>query len=282
MVGGGAIAGRRAAARPPRARGRRARALPIARDDVRHRPGALRRRVGDARRGARWRSTPPAVPVLMAGRLVVCPTPIGNLEDVTLRVLAALREADVIACEDTRTTKVLLDRYGVSRRARALRRAHRAARGAAARRADARRAPSSRSSATRGCRSSAIPGSCSCRRAVAAGLAVEVLPGPSAALTALVAQRAARRDAGASSASCRARSAASSSARCAATETLVAFESPRRVAAYAGRARRARSRASGGGLPRADEAPRGGRARARRPSSRRAMRERRRAARSCS
>ena len=50
----------------------------------------------------------------MAGRLVVCPTPIGNLEDVTLRVLSALREADLIACEDTRTTKVLLDRYGVS------------------------------------------------------------------------------------------------------------------------------------------------------------------------
>ena len=48
------------------------------------------------------------------GRLVVCPTPIGNLEDVTLRVLAALREADVVACEDTRRTRILLDRYGVS------------------------------------------------------------------------------------------------------------------------------------------------------------------------
>ena len=47
-------------------------------------------------------------------RLVVCPTPIGNLEDVTLRVLAALREADVVACEDTRHTRVLLERYGVS------------------------------------------------------------------------------------------------------------------------------------------------------------------------
>ena len=47
-------------------------------------------------------------------RLVVCPTPIGNLEDITLRVLAALREADVVACEDTRRTRVLLDRYGVS------------------------------------------------------------------------------------------------------------------------------------------------------------------------
>ena len=46
----------------------------------------------------------------MTGRLVVCPTPIGNLEDVTLRVLAALREADVVACEDTRHTRVLLER----------------------------------------------------------------------------------------------------------------------------------------------------------------------------
>src|SRR5438477_578885 len=49
----------------------------------------------------------------MAGRLVVCPTPIGNLEDITLRVLSALREADVVACEDTRRTRVLLDRFGV-------------------------------------------------------------------------------------------------------------------------------------------------------------------------
>ena len=51
-----------------------------------------------------------------AGRLVVCPTPIGNLEDVTLRVLSALRDADVVACEDTRRTRVLLERYGVSDR----------------------------------------------------------------------------------------------------------------------------------------------------------------------
>jgi 16S rRNA (cytidine1402-2'-O)-methyltransferase len=48
------------------------------------------------------------------GRLVVCPTPIGNLGDVTLRVLDTLREADVIACEDTRRTKVLLERYKIA------------------------------------------------------------------------------------------------------------------------------------------------------------------------
>jgi 16S rRNA (cytidine1402-2'-O)-methyltransferase len=45
--------------------------------------------------------------------LVVCPTPIGNLEDVTLRVLRELGEADVVLCEDTRRTRKLLDRHGV-------------------------------------------------------------------------------------------------------------------------------------------------------------------------
>src|SRR5919108_2918326 len=45
--------------------------------------------------------------------LAVCPTPIGNLEDVTLRVLRELGEADVVLCEDTRRTKKLLDRHGV-------------------------------------------------------------------------------------------------------------------------------------------------------------------------
>jgi 16S rRNA (cytidine1402-2'-O)-methyltransferase len=47
------------------------------------------------------------------GRLVVCPTPIGNLGDVTLRALDALRAADAIACEDTRRTRVLLDRHEI-------------------------------------------------------------------------------------------------------------------------------------------------------------------------
>ena len=47
------------------------------------------------------------------GRLVVCATPIGNLEDVTPRVLRALTDASVVACEDTRHTRRLLDRHGI-------------------------------------------------------------------------------------------------------------------------------------------------------------------------
>jgi 16S rRNA (cytidine1402-2'-O)-methyltransferase len=48
--------------------------------------------------------------------LAVCATPIGNLEDVTLRVLAELRAADVVLCEDTRHTRVLLERHGITAR----------------------------------------------------------------------------------------------------------------------------------------------------------------------
>jgi 16S rRNA (cytidine1402-2'-O)-methyltransferase len=122
----------------------------------------------------------------VTGRLVVCPTPIGNLEDVTLRVLSALREADVVACEDTRRTRVLLDRYGVKARlvsyhehneqARASELVGRMRDGAVvALVSDA------------GMPLVSDPGYVLVRSCVAAGLPVEVLPGPSAAITALVA-----------------------------------------------------------------------------------------------
>ena len=52
----------------------------------------------------------------MAGRLVICPTPIGNLGDMTLRTLEELRAADVVCAEDTRVTGKLLAHFGIEKR----------------------------------------------------------------------------------------------------------------------------------------------------------------------
>lgn len=122
----------------------------------------------------------------MSGRLVVCPTPIGNLEDVTLRVLSALREADVIACEDTRRTRILLDRYGVSARLVSYHEHNEAKR--ARELVERMRAGETVALVSdAGTPLVSDPGYVLVRDAVAAGLEVEVLPGPSAALAALVA-----------------------------------------------------------------------------------------------
>ena len=163
-----------------------------------------------------------------SGRLIVCPTPIGNLEDITLRVLASLREADVIACEDTRRTGVLLDRYGVdsqllsyhehNERARTEELIERMRQGAVvALVSDA------------GMPLVSDPGLVLVRACMAAGLGVEVLPGPSAALSALVASGLATdhwRFVGFLP-----RKRGELEATLAAPETIVAFESPRRLAA---------------------------------------------------
>jgi 16S rRNA (cytidine1402-2'-O)-methyltransferase len=53
--------------------------------------------------------------VPMAGTLYIVATPIGNLEDLSFRAVRVLREADRIACEDTRHTRRLLDHYGIEK-----------------------------------------------------------------------------------------------------------------------------------------------------------------------
>jgi len=167
-------------------------------------------------------------PGAAAGRLVVCPTPIGNLEDVTLRVLSALRDADVVACEDTRRTRVLLDRYGVGARLVSYHEHNERARAAElVKRMRAGETVALVSDA--GMPLVSDPGFVLVQACVAAGLAVEVLPGPSAALAALVASALPAdrwrfvgflpRKKG------ELRTLLSTTA-----ETLVAFESPRRVA----------------------------------------------------
>lgn len=121
-----------------------------------------------------------------AGRLSICPTPIGNLRDVTLRTLDCLREADLIACEDTRRTRVLLDRFEIEGRLLSYHEHN-----------ERQRAAELVGAITEGACVALVsdagmpvisdPGFVLVRECLAAGVPVEVLPGPSAVPVALVA-----------------------------------------------------------------------------------------------
>jgi 16S rRNA (cytidine1402-2'-O)-methyltransferase len=118
--------------------------------------------------------------------LVVCPTPIGNLEDVTLRVLQELGEANLVLCEDTRRTRILLDRHGVRAKLLSYHRHNEAQRvEEVLPRLEAGERIALASDA--GLPALNDPGARLIAAALARGLEVIVLPGPSAVETALVA-----------------------------------------------------------------------------------------------
>jgi 16S rRNA (cytidine1402-2'-O)-methyltransferase len=163
----------------------------------------------------------------VAGRLTVCPTPIGNLEDLSPRARRALTEADLVACEDTRRTGLLYERLDIPRPR--LVSNHEGN--------EAERATQLAQQIERGARVVLVsdagtplisdPGFRLLRACLERGLEVEVLPGPSAVTTALVASGVPAprwvfegflpRRAGELERVLRA------------TETVVAFESPRRL-----------------------------------------------------
>jgi len=164
----------------------------------------------------------------MPGKLTVCPTPIGNLDDITTRVREALVNADYVACEDTRRTGTLLDRLGISppptlisnhegnEASRATELARRIARGSrVALVSDA------------GMPAISDPGFRLIRTCIDSDLEVEVLPGPSVVPVALVAS-------GLPTHRWRfegflPRRAGEMERVLRSTETVVAFESPRRI-----------------------------------------------------
>ncbi len=116
--------------------------------------------------------------------LVVVPTPIGNLEDITLRALRYLREADLVACEDTRRTGRLLSHYDIKKTLLAYHEHN-----------EERLAPELAERAKTelvalvtdaGTPLVSDPGYRLVRACIEAGVEVEALPGPSALTTALV------------------------------------------------------------------------------------------------
>lgn len=121
---------------------------------------------------------------MKSGVLYVVATPIGNLEDITVRALDVLRRVDVVACEDTRTTRVLLQRWDIDARTMSLHRF-----------SEARKVDKVIDLLGRGLDVALVsdagtpavsdPGSRVVRAALDAGFAVTPIPGPSSIVAAL-------------------------------------------------------------------------------------------------
>jgi 16S rRNA (cytidine1402-2'-O)-methyltransferase len=119
------------------------------------------------------------------GRLYLCATPIGNLEDITLRALRVLREVDLIAAEDTRQTRKLLARYDIHTPLTSYHEHNRKEKGS---QLVDRLVSGSRVALVSDAGMPAIsdPGEDLVRECLARGVPVIPIPGPSAVLTALV------------------------------------------------------------------------------------------------
>lgn len=123
-----------------------------------------------------------ASPPLVGHRLTLVSTPIGNLDDITLRALATLRDADVVAAEDTRRTRTLLDRHAIATPLVRLD-AHRIPTHGRGVLAAHRHVAYATDAGTPGI---SDPGADLLRMALALGVHVEALPGPTAFVPALV------------------------------------------------------------------------------------------------
>ena len=123
----------------------------------------------------------------MAGRLTVCPTPIGNLEDLSPRGRRALEEADLVACEDTRRAGRLFERLDMHRPRLVSNHEQNEVERARQLVAQIERGAKVVLISDAGTPAISDPGYRLIRACVDRGLELEVLPGPSAVITALVA-----------------------------------------------------------------------------------------------
>ncbi len=120
------------------------------------------------------------------GRIILVPTPIGNMGDITLRALEVLRSADRIACEDTRHSGQLLAHHGISGKPLVSLHEHNEARRAPDLIAAARAGETIAVITDAGMPGISDPGYRLVQACIESGTPLEVLPGPSAVITALI------------------------------------------------------------------------------------------------
>jgi len=125
-------------------------------------------------------------PIETSGRVVIVPTPIGNLGDITLRALEVLKSADRIACEDTRHSAPLLAHHGISGKPLVSLHEHNEARRAPELAAAARAGETIALISDAGMPGISDPGYRLVQACIENGTPIEVLPGPSAVITALI------------------------------------------------------------------------------------------------